>query len=66
MGVMHFTPTSSFWLNLVELWFRELTGRALRRGVFHNVPDLIAAIEKYMKVHNEPKAFVWTPPQNPS
>jgi transposase len=58
---LHFTPTSSSWLNLVERWFRELTGRALRRGVFHSVPDLIAAIEKYMKVHNnEPKAFVWT------
>ena len=61
---LHFTPTSSSWLNLVsvnERWFRELTGKALRRGVFHSVPDLIAAIEKYMKVHNnEPKAFVWT------
>ena len=58
---LHFTPTSSSWLNLVERWFRELTGKALRRGVFHSVPDLIASIEEYMKVHNnEPKAFVWT------
>jgi len=58
---LHFTPTSSSWLNLVERWFRELTGNALRRGVFHSVPDLIASIEEYMKVHNtEPKAFVWT------
>jgi transposase len=60
---LHFTPTSSSWLNLVERWFRELTGKALRRGVFHSVPDLIAAIEKYMQVYNiEPKAFVWTAP----
>ena len=58
---LHFTPTSSSWLNLVERWFRDLSGKALRRGVFHSVPDLIAAIEKYMQVHNiEPKAFVWT------
>src|ERR1035437_2761836 len=58
---LHFTPTSSSWLNLVERWFRELTGKALRRGVFHSVPDLIASIEEYMQVRNiEPKAFVWT------
>jgi transposase len=58
---LHFTPTSSSWLNLVERWFRDLSGKALRRGVFHSVPDLIAAIEKYMQVRNiEPKAFVWT------
>jgi transposase len=58
---LHFTPTSSSWLNRVERWFRDLSGKALRRGVFHSVPDLIAAIEKYMQVHNiEPKAFVWT------
>ena len=58
---LHFTPTSSSWLNLVERWFRELTGKALRRGVFHSVPDLIASIEAYMKVHNnEPKPLVWT------
>ena len=58
---LHFTPTSSSWLNLVERWFRDLSGKALRRGVFHSVADLIAAIEKYMHVHNiEPKAFVWT------
>jgi len=58
---LHFTPTSSSWLNLVERWFRELTDKALRRGVFHSVPDLIASIEKYMGVHNRnPKPFVWT------
>ena len=55
------TPASSSWLNLVERWFRELTDKAIRRGVFHCVPDLIAAIEKYMEVHNDkPRPLVWT------
>jgi transposase len=58
---LHFTPTSSSWLNLVERWFRELTNKAIRRGVFHSVPDLIAAIEDYLKAHNQdPNPFVWT------
>jgi len=58
---LHFTPTSSSWLNLVERWFRELTNKALRRGVFHSVPDLIAKIEEYLAAHNDdPKPFVWT------
>ena len=58
---MHFTPTSASWLNLVERWFRELTDKALRRGVFHSVPDLIAKIEEYLDAHNnDPKPFVWT------
>jgi transposase len=60
------TPTSSSWLNLVERWFRELTGKALRTGVFHCVPDLIAVIEEHMQVHySEPKAFVWTATAEP-
>ena len=58
---MHFTPTSSSWLNLVERWFRELTDKALRRGVFHSVPDLITKIEEYLAAHNhDPKPFIWT------
>jgi len=58
---LHFIPTSSSWLNLVERWFRELTDKALRRGAFHSVPDLIAAIEAYLNAHNDdPKPFVWT------
>jgi transposase len=58
---LHFTPTSSSWLNLVERWFRELTDKALRRGVFHSVPELIAAIEDYLGAHNdEPRPLVWT------
>ena len=59
--VLHFTPTSSSWLNLVERWFRELTDKALRRGVFPSVPDLVAAINEYLEAHNsDPKAFIWT------
>jgi transposase len=58
---LHFTPTSSSWLNLVERWFRELTEKALRRGVFHSVPDLIAAIGEFLEAHNDdPRPFVWT------
>jgi transposase len=58
---LHFTPTSSSWLNLVERWFRELTDKAIRRGVFGSVPDLIAAIEEYLTANNEdPQPFVWT------
>ena len=58
---LHFTPTSSSWLNLVERWLRELTDKALRRGVFHSVPDLTNAIEEYLNAHNnDAKPFVWT------
>jgi transposase len=58
---LHFTPTSSSWLNLVERWFRELTEKALRRGIFCSVPDLVAAIEEYLGAHNsDPRPFVWT------
>ncbi len=58
---LHFTPTSSSWLNLVERWFRELTDKALRRGVFQSVPDLIEAIEDYMNAHNnQPRPLIWT------
>lgn len=58
---LHFIPTSSSWLNMVERWFREITDKAIRRGVFASVPDLIAAIEDYLKANNDdPKPFVWT------
>ena len=60
---LHFTPTSSSWLNLVERWFRELTQQRLRRGSFHNVEELIAAIQKYISHHNQnPQVFVWSAP----
>jgi transposase len=58
---LHFVPTSSSWLNLVERWFRDLTDKRIRRGVFKSVPDLITAIEAYIALHNNnPKPFVWT------
>jgi transposase len=57
---IHFIPTSSSWLNLVERWFREITDKRIRRGSFHNVAELIAAIEDYLKCHNQnPRVFVW-------
>jgi transposase len=57
----HFTPTASSWLNLVERWFRDLTDKAIRRGVFGSVPALIEAIEEYLEANNgDPRAFVWT------
>ena len=57
---LHFTPTSSSWLNLVERWFRELTEKRVRRGSFDSVPELIAAIEEFLAAGNAaPKPFVW-------
>jgi transposase len=58
---MHFTPTSASWLNMVERFFRDLTEHRLRRGVFRDVVELIAAIDDYVDRHNEkPKPFIWT------
>lgn len=58
---LHFTPTSSSWLNLVECWFSALTTKRLRRGSFVSVPDLVAAIREYIRVNNKnPEPFVWT------
>jgi len=58
---LHFTPTSSSWLNQVERWFRDLTEKNLRRGIFPSVPDLIASIEDYLTINNQnPKPYVWT------
>jgi transposase len=58
---LHFTPTSSSWLNLVERWFRNLTDKRIRRGSFETVPELIATIEDYMAQSNQnPHVFVWT------
>ena len=59
--VLHFVPTSSSWLNLVERWFGELTSKRIRRGSFFSVDDLEKAIEEFLEVWNEkPKPFVWT------
>ncbi len=62
---LHFTPTSASWLNLVERWFREITDKAIRRGVFPSVPALIQAIMDYLEATNRaPKPFVWTASAN--
>ena len=58
---LHFTPTSSSWLNLVERWFSEITSKRIRRGSFKNIKELIMAIKQYIESHNQkPKVFVWT------
>jgi transposase len=60
---LHFTPTSSSWLNLVERWFRGLADKRIRRGSFRNVPELVEAIKGYVDSHNQnPKVFVWSAP----
>src|SRR6516165_1690165 len=57
---LHFIPTSSSWLNLVERWFREITDKRIRRGVFKSVEQLTAAIQAYIDdQNNDPKPFVW-------
>jgi len=58
---MHFTPTGSSWLNMVERFFRDLSQNRLRRGVSRDVEELITAIETYIDHHNDnPKPFIWT------
>ena len=61
---LHFTPTSSSWLNAVEGWFAQLERRALYRGVFTSVPELKAELQRFIEVHNEQSAkpFKWTKP----
>ena len=58
---MHFTPTSSSWLNMVERFFRDITTKRIRRGAFPSVAALVQAIESYIAEHNlDPKPFIWT------
>ena len=58
---LHFTPTSSSWLNLVERWFAEITRKRIRRGCFVSVDDLTRAIATYIEQNNaNPKPFQWT------
>lgn len=58
---LHFTPTSSSWLNQVERWFAKITQERIRRGVFKSVDSLIAAIDEYIAEHNRTaKPFTWT------
>jgi transposase len=57
----HFTPTGASWLNMVERFFRDLSEKALKRGSFYNVDELIGAMTEYINAHNEnPKPFIWT------
>ena len=59
--ILHFVPTSSSWLNLVERWFGELTSKRIRRDSFASVDDLRKAIAEFLEAWNEdPKPFVWT------
>ena len=59
--VLHFTPTSSSWLNLVERWFGELTSKLLKRGTHHSVRELNADIRAWIATWNDdPRPFVWT------
>jgi len=58
---LHFTPTGSSWLNLVERWFVEITRKRIRRGGFRSVQRLVTAIEEFIRSSNDdPKPFVWT------
>jgi transposase len=58
---LHFTPTSASWLNMVERFFRDLTTRRIRNGIFTSVAQLEAAIAQYLCSHNaKPKPFIWT------
>ena len=58
---MHFIPTSSSWLNLVERWFRDLTQQRIRRGVFHSVEQLETEIIDYIEHHNDTtEGYTWT------
>jgi len=58
---VHYIPTSSSWLNLIERWFAELTNKRIRRDSFLSVEELIAAIKEFLAAWNEkPRPFVWT------
>ena len=58
---VHFTPTYSSWLNQVEIWFNLITQRAIRRGTFTSVKDLIRKIERFVQEYKKhPSPFAWT------
>jgi len=61
----HFTPTGASWLNMIERFFRDLDSKALRRGSFNSVDDLIAAMTEYINAYNaDPKPIIWTATAN--
>jgi transposase len=58
---LHFTPSSSSWLNLGERWFGKLTDKRIRHGTFFSVEELERAIEDYLEENDkQPKPFIWT------
>src|SRR5215470_4346146 len=58
---LHFIPTGSSWLNLIERWFAELTNKAIRRGSFAGVGELVTAIHAFLDASNQdPTVYVWT------
>ena len=58
---VHFIPTSSSWLNVVERWFREITDKRIRRGTFRSVPQFIEAIKAFVQQHNSSATpYIWT------
>lgn len=58
---LHFTPTSAFWIKMVERWFALLTEKQIRRGVFRSTRQLEQTIRNYIDTYNaEPKPFVWS------
>jgi transposase len=57
---VHYTPTYASWLNQVEIWFNIITQKAIRRGTFRSVKELIAKIQEYVDRYNQrPKPFAW-------
>lgn len=60
-ALVHFTPTSASWINLVERFFGKLTNKQLRRAAFRSTEDLEQTIKRYLAVRNEePRPFIWT------
>lgn len=62
---LHFTPTSSSWLNIVERWFADLSEKRIRRGVFHSLQSLVRALQAYVRENNrDPEPIRWTAKAN--
>jgi putative transposase len=58
---VHFTPTYASWLNQVEIWFNRITQRAIRRGTFRSVKELVEKIDQYVQASNtHAQPFIWT------
>ncbi|GAC1431372.1 MAG: hypothetical protein NVS1B11_12150 [Terriglobales bacterium] len=58
---VHFTPTYASWLNQVEIWFNRITQRAIRRGTFRSVKELVTKIDQFVAIDNQnAQPFVWT------